>query len=1168
MQITRSRTTAGNAYDGLLFAPRTVVVSHHDDQSIVAPSGWTQIAVDVLAQKYLRRAGVPNRTVAVPEDGVPAWLWRSEPAPDATFGAETDTRQIFHRLAGCWTYFGWKHHYFDTEADAIAYYDEMRRMLAEQVGAPNSPQWFNTGLYWAYGIASHTRGQYRVDPATGEAGPVENAYANPVVSACYISSCEDNLVDENGIFAFLTREARIFKFGSGNGANFSNIRERGAKLSGGGSSSGLMSFLTIPDRAAGAIKSGGTTRRAAKMCIVNLDHPDVEEFISWKSREEQKVANLVVGSIVNEKYLNAILQAAHDERLAADHRTDPHANAGLRDAIRAALSVGVLSESIRQVLDLATQGVTSIAIDRYDTDWQGEAYATVSGQNANNSVRIPDAFFHALDHDEEWHMTSRVDGSVVKSVRARALFEQIAHATWLCADPGVQYDTTINDWHTTPADGRINGSNPCSEFLQVDNSSCNLASLNLVAFLNDDGSFDVKRFTHACRLWTLTLELSVLAGSYPDKTVAVNTFNLRNLGLGYANLGSLLMRLGLPYDSEEAYGWCGAITALLTGTAYATSADMAATVGAFPSFERNRDTVLRVLRNHARAAGVTKYGADYENLNTQPVTHNVTLDTASVWNAARGQWEYAVAEAAHHGVRNAQASTLAPTGTISLVMSCDTTGIEPDFALVKFKKLAGGGYFKIINESVAPALRRLGYNAQQIADIETYAKGTFSLDDAPCINRATLAAKGVSADDLARIEAALPGSFDLRLAFRSDTLSDYLTAHPDAATHADLLPDAFGFTADEINAAEIVICGYGSLEGAPYLKDEHLAVFDCATPCGKHGTRSIPPRAHVDMMAAAQPFVSGAISKSVNVPQSATIDEIKYIYRYAWEQGIKAVAIYRDNSKLSQPLSGGFDVGTLDTLDSPAAPTPVEIAQKIIYRYIAKRRELPERRSGYTQKATIGGHKVYLRTGEFADGSLGEIFIDMHKEGAAFRALMNNFAIAISLGLQYGVPLDRYVDAFTFTKFEPNGPVQGHSNIKMATSLIDYIFRDLAVTYLGRYDLAHVQPDMAMDTIERDPEYISEDPPVNGSNGYVTLHPENTHVHMTMHGASVNDVDDHSVPTEHRDDDPVLASAGERQHAREQGYTGDVCTNCQSLNVRRAGSCAVCELCGVTTGCG
>jgi ribonucleoside-diphosphate reductase alpha chain len=1574
MKFQRTYSTPQDPYAGLSFEPRTSRIVNPDGsvifeaKDVMVPVGWSQVAVDVLAQKYCRKAGVPKAVKQVAEEGVPDWLSRSvaddsalDSIPrDEQFGAERDSRQVFNRMAGCWTYWGWKYGYFDTENDARVYYDEMCAMLARQIGAPNSPQWFNTGLHWAYGISGPAQGHWFVDPADGTAQASPNAFEHPQVSACFILSIQDDLVNEGGIFDGVLREARIFKGGSGSGANFSKLRAAGEKLTGGGTSSGLMSFLKVFDRAAGAIKSGGTTRRAAKMVVLNADHPDIEEFVTWKVREERKVADLVIGARIFEKHLNAIITAVHDTRVPENARLDPALNPSLRKAIREATAAGVPTGAAQNALDYAKQGYTRLEVEQYDTAWDSEAYITVSGQNSNNSVRLPNSFFDALANDKDWELTARTTGDIVKRIKAKDLWDEIALAAWQCADPGLQFDDTIQEWHTCAADDRINATNPCvtgnslvatadgpqrianlvgkaafvigadgkphfvnkifptgtkpvyrlrtkagyeidltadhkvwtenrgdvsaielregdrlvlsgsgfgrkaldprmalgigtavgdgcitntdspgliitmshdeapvlediaaginhakaafsddgrsrrtttvtlpakgtgprissgnrrivetfsrfavldqgsvnkcftdaiysldrettaallrglftadgtvanygdksqyvsldvcslqllkqvqhlllsfgvksklytdrrttlsslcpdgkgglarydvvqmhslrisrssrlafeheigfhpasqktqalrrlneshspyrdkfsddflsleslgsqdvfdltehdthhfvanglrvhncSEYVFIDDTACNLSSLNLVRFLNDDGDFDAKRFAEAARIWTTTLEISVTMGQMPSRAIAEKNHGYRTLGLGYANLGTLLMRMGLPYDSEEGFGWCAAINALMTGTAYRTSAELAQQLGSFARFEANREPMLRVIRNHRRAA----YAAapnEYEGLSVKPVTHAPTLFTQETWALARKMWDEALSIGEVAGFRNAQTVVIAPTGTIGLVMDCDTTGIEPDFALVKFKKLAGGGYFKIVNQSVDAALHKLGYSQEQIDAIEMYAKGTGTFTEAPHINRATLKAKGFDDESLDKLENALPSAFELPFVFNKFVLGEEFYTQRLGLTdeqlndwNFSLLRDGLGFTPQQIEEASAHICGRMTVEGAPYLKDEHLAVFDCATPCGRYGSRYIRPLAHVDMMAAAQPFVSGAISKTVNFPQTATIAEVEEAYRYSWERMIKAIALYRDGSKLSQPLAASYDYG--DVAEEKAAPaatqpfqTPMQVAEKIVYRYIAKRRAMPQRRSGYTQKAVISGHKVYLRTGEYEGGQLGEIFIDMHKEGAAFRSLMNNFAIAISLGLQHGVPLEEFVEAFTFTRFEPNGPVVGHDHIKMATSILDYIFRELAVSYLGRYDLAHVQPSMQMDAMgpEAQEDYIAEEEGgvrVRPAGVAEKLHPVSTHLHPGQETPPSQPVA--SVATApHAPSSPTgvvmgsvataiatLTKTEAINAAKAKGYTGNACSECGQLTMVRNGACEKCDSCGATSGC-
>jgi ribonucleoside-diphosphate reductase alpha chain len=1020
-------------------------------EGVKVPSTWSSVATDVLAQKYFRRAGVPQTDA----DGNPLLDEDGHPV----LGGETDARQVFHRLAGCWTDWGRAHGYFDSEADADTFYAEMCRMLADQRAAPNSPQWFNTGLHFAYGIDGPPQGHYFVDPETGRLRKSASAYARPQPHACFIQKISDDLVGPGGIMDLWVREARLFKYGSGTGTNFSALRGEAEPLSGGGRSSGLMSFLKIGDRAAGAIKSGGTTRRAAKMVCLDIDHPDVEEFIDWKMVEEQKVAALVSGSRMLERCLNGILQACA-EWPEEGTRFDRRKNIRLRRAVLEAQRCMVPMNYVLRAIALAEQGYKALEIPTYTTDWDGDAYLTVSGQNSNNSVRIPNEFMKAVEEDRPWDLIRRTDGKISRSVPASHLWDKIAYSAWACADPGVQFDTTINEWHTCPSDGRINGSNPCSEYMFLDDTACNLASLNLVTFYDaDSGKFDVRGYRHAIRLWTIVLEISVLMAQYPSKEIARLSFVYRTLGLGYANLGALLMQRGIPYDSPEGRAWNGALTAILTGEAYATSAEMAGEIGAFSAYEKNAKHMLRVIRNHRRAA-YDAPTAEYEGLSVTPMGIDPSCCPNDLLRAARRAWDRALELGERHGYRNAQVSVVAPTGTIGLVMDCDTTGIEPDFALVKFKKLAGGGYFRIINQAVPKALQHLGYTPEQIEDIVRYVRGAGVLDGAPYVNRESLESKGFTKESLEKIESQLPSAFDIGFVVNRWSLGDeFLQERLGISREALSAPDFdllrhLGYSREQIRKANDYICGTMTVEGAPHLEEEHLPVFDCASKCGRYGKRSIHYMGHIHQMAAAQPFISGAISKTINMPNEAGVEEVKQAYAESWGSMIKALALYRDGSKLSQPLNtvtedaddGEEAVAEEASFDTRVRRVAENVTERVIVRYLSKRRRLPQRRAGYTQKAVVGGHKVYLRTGEYGDGQLGEIFIDMHKEGAAFRSLMNCFAIAVSLGFQYGVPLEEFTEAFVFTRFEPAGIVTGNDRIKMSTSIIDYVFMPCAPT--------------------------------------------------------------------------------------------------------------------------
>ncbi len=1177
MKIERRFTQVGQSpYHTIPFSIRSSEIRNPDgslvfqQEDIEAPSHWTQLAIDILAQKYFRKAGIPQKD----STGEPIFDENGKPV----LGGERDARQVFHRLAGCWTHWGETHQYFDSSEDAKAFYDEICFMLAQQMAAPNSPQWFNTGLHFAYGLSGPAQGHFYVDPNTQRVRQAKDAYERPQVHACFIQSISDDLVNDGGIMDLWVREARLFKYGSGTGTNFSKLRGDGEPLSGGGRSSGLMSFLKIGDRAAGAIKSGGTTRRAAKMVCLDLDHPDIEEFIDWKVIEEQKVASMVTGSKISAQRLNAILSACHIPQADGSSKveTDVQMNPALKEAIHVARQAAVHEAYIQRMFAYAKEGFTHFVFHEYDTNWDSKAYQTVSGQNSNNSIRVPNGFFEAMTQDGDWHLTRRTDGEPVKTIKARELWNRIAWAAWTCADPGIQYDTTINEWHTCPQDGRINASNPCSEYMFLDDTACNLASLNLGRFTSSKNDFDLDGFRHGVRLWTVVLEISVLMAGFPSRAIAEKSFMYRTLGLGYANLGSVLMRMGIPYDSPNALAICGAITAIMTGESYATSAEMAAELGPFKGYPRNRASMLKVIRNHRRAA----YDAakdDYEELTITPQGINADHCPQNLLQAARKAWDKALSLGEKHGFRNAQSTVIAPTGTIGLVMDCDTTGIEPDFAIVKFKKLAGGGYFKIVNQSLPPALQTLGYSQSDIQDIITYVSGTRTLQGAPFINHESLKSKGFDIAAIERIEATLDGAFDIQFVFNKWTLGEEFCRDSLGLSESQLDDPQFnvlktlGFTQEEILAATDFCCGTMTVEGAPHLKSDHLSVFDCANRCGRTGQRYIATQAHIRMMASSQPFISGAISKTINMPSDSSVTNVKDAYMMGWQSMLKAVALYRDGSKLSQPLSASIDIGESSGNSNAVMATAQKAASQVLVRYLAKRRPLPTRRIGYTQKAVVGGHKIYLRTGEYKDGTIGEIFLDMHKEGAAFRSLMNCFSIAISLGLQHGVPLEEYVDAFLFTRFEPNGPVKLNDHIKMSTSIIDYIFRELAITYLGRHDLEQVAlEDLRSDSVRPDPDDADDgqefaDPKALASTsvspGLFPSRRQGQNGGTRSNGGNGGSIA-HKVEVKRE-----TMTYTEVQVARLKGYEGDPCQECKQFKMVRNGMCLKCDNCGATNGC-
>lgn len=1245
MRIERSFTKDGQgAYSGIEFRKATSEIKNPDGsivfrlENIDVPNQFSQVAADILAQKYFRKAGVPAALKKVEENDVPSWLWRSVPdekalaalPEDERYGSEIDARQVFDRLSGTWTYWGWKGGYFNNEKDALAFRDELAYMLATQRVAPNSPQWFNTGLHWAYGIDGPSQGHFYMDPFTGKLVKSESSYEHPQPHACFIQSVEDDLVNEGGIMDLWVREARLFKYGSGTGSNFSHLRGEGESLSGGGKSSGLMSFLRIGDRAAGAIKSGGTTRRAAKMVVVDIDHPDIENYINWKVEEEQKVAALVTGSKIVSQHLSLIMKACINCEADNDACFDPKQNPALKREIKAAKKNMVPENYVKRVIQFAQQGYKDIEFKTYDTDWDSAAYLTVAGQNSNNSVSIKDDFLRAVENDGDWDLIGRRDGKVMKTLKARELWESIGYAAWASADPGLHFNTTMNDWHTCPSAGPIRASNPCSEYMFLDDTACNLASMNLLRFKNKEtGNLNIGDFEHATRLWTIVLEISVMMAQFPSRQIAELSYKYRTIGLGYANIGGLLMTGGIPYDSDEGRAICGAITSIMTGVSYATSAEMASELGSFPGYKPNAKNMLRVIRNHRLAAHGEAEGYEGLSVNPVPLIHDDCQDKDLIKHATDA-WDNALKLGKKHGYRNAQATVIAPTGTIGLVMDCDTTGIEPDFALVKFKKLAGGGYFKIINRAVPDALRTLRYSESQIAEIEAYAVGHGNLNQAAGVNPGSLKAKGFSDEQIEMLNKALESAFDIKFVFNKWTLGEKFCKETLGLTDEQLddisfdLLAAIGFDKKEIEAANIHICGAMTLEQAPFLKDEHLAVFDCANPCGKIGKRYLSVSSHIRMMAAAQPFISGAISKTINMPNEANVEDCKEAYMLSWKLALKANALYRDGSKLSQPLNASLisddeDEDDMEAItEAPAAAQAVKITEKIVERVIERvvreQEKLPSRRKGYTQKAKVGGHTVFLRTGEYDDGRLGEIFLDMNKEGSTLRALINNFAISVSLGLQYGVPLEEYVDAFVFTKFEPAGIIQGNDAIKNATSILDYVFRELAVSYLDRHDLAHVDQsefsttqmgksiqDGTTDAVSKGwtrghkLSIINQEPAGSGGSN-VTAIASGTVATAAVASNAVAEMfeDAEAFNRQYEEGQPAkdaavvaesakaaatgLSAASEqnavkklaadrRVKAMMQGYTGDMCMECSNFTMVRNGTCLKCDTCGSTSGC-
>jgi ribonucleoside-diphosphate reductase alpha chain len=1174
LKISRYFTAKGqDPFSTIDFELRTSKITNPDGsivfekKDLEVPASWSQVATDVLAQKYCRKKGVPQIDR---KTGEPLLDKKGKPV----LGSEWSAKQVVSRLAETWRYWGEKHGYFETKDDADAFEDEMKYLLITQRAAPNSPQWFNTGLAHAYGITGDPQGHSYVDEETGELKKSEDTYTRPQPHACFIQSIKDDLVGEGGIFDGVRREALLFKFGSGTGSNFSRVRGNNESLGGGGKSSGLMSFLRVFDRAAGAIKSGGTTRRAAKMVCVDLDHPEIEDFINWKVIEEQKVAALVAGSKICYDHLKAVVESVHE------HGADAESNPNLKRLILKASKANVPLNFVKRVIMRVTDnGLTPDKFDfqTYDTDFRSDAYSTVSGQNSNNSVRVTNEFIKAVEKDGNWDLVNRTNGEVSKTIKARDLWDQISQAAWMCADPGLQYDSTINEWHTCPESGRINASNPCSEYMFLDDTACNLASVNLVKYYDEDKKvFDVEGFRHTCHLWTMVLEISVLMAQFPSDSIAKLSYDFRTLGLGFANIGSLLMRQGIPYDSEEGMAICGSITALMCGEAYATSAQMAKIRGTFPSHAKSKDSMLRVIRNHRRAA-YNVDNSEYEGLTIKPVGINADMVDSDLLEAARDSWDRALEWGEEHGYRNAQVTVVAPTGTIGLVMDCDTTGIEPDFALVKFKKLVGGGYFKIANQSIKPALENLGYQPKQIESILHYVKGHGTLKGSPSVSHEALRERGFSDKEIVAVEGQLESVFEIKFAFNKWILGEDFCQEILKMTEEQLNDSNFnmlvhlGFTDEEIEEANVYVCGTMTIEGAPHLKKDDYAVFDCANRCGNTGERYISWLGHIKMMAASQPFISGAISKTINMPEEATIEDVQEAYMQSWKYMIKANALYRDGSKLSQPLSTSSKAGSLGSLfdftDVDMEVEPQQIHREVVEKIIQKpfRRKLANERHSLTHKFSIQGHEGYITCGLYEDGQPGEIFIKMSKEGSTLSGIMDAFALSLSLNLQYGVPLEVMVRKFTHTRFEPAGMTQ-NSEIPMVKSIMDYLGRWLALKFLEKdtakkyhnaelvdraYENGTLAPrtyDHLQENFEKIVASVGEDRAQQTVTSEAVLEKVTIKEKVTVGNME------------------QLSSMQSNMALRMNNEDAPMCTTCGSVMVRN-GTCYKCIGCGDTSGC-
>ncbi|MEI6887262.1 MAG: adenosylcobalamin-dependent ribonucleoside-diphosphate reductase [bacterium] len=1170
-----------------------------EKKDVEVPVTWSQVATDVLAQKYFRKKGVPKRILdLLKNDKYDMYDFRSfeEKYKDndnrGELIGEDSIKQVANRLAGTWTYWGTKYGYFDTLDDSKAFYDELKYSLIAQIAVPNSPQWFNTGLNYAYGITGPSQGHHYIDPDTKKLTVSKDAYSHPQPHACFIQAISDDMVNKGGIFDTLTKEARIFKFGSGTGTNFSALREKGAPLSGGGSSSGVMTFLSVFDKSAASIKSGGTTRRAAKMVILNADHPDIEEFINWKVREERKVASLVTGSHICFTHLKSIMISAEKSGL------DPLKNPELKKLIIKAKSDFVPLNYIKRVLMLLENGIKSDKFDfqTYDTDFRSEAYTTVDGQNSNNTVRVTNEFMESVIDDRDWNLISRINGKAVKSIKAKSLWNEISEAAWESADPGLQFDTTINEWNTCLNDGRINGSNPCSEYMFLDETACNLASINLDKFYDPlNRYFDIEKYKHTIRLWTIVLEISVLMAQLPSDIMAERTYQYRTLGLGYANLGTMLMKAGVPYDSKTAVSITGSLTAIMTGEAYSASSEMAKVLGTFERYLENMDVMLKVIRNHRRAAynvseslkvrneKLYKELGDYEGLSIKPLGIDDQYAPEYLVTEAKNSWDKALDFGEQYGYRNAQVTVIAPTGTIGLVMDCDTTGIEPDFALVKFKKLVGGGYFKIANSSLVPALENLGYSHEQIDEIVKYAIGHGSIDNAPGINRGSLLKKGLSEESILKINESVKSAFSITFSFNKFTIGEVLydeLIKKSGKDDSGNILKSLGFSEEEITKADEYACGTMTTEGAPYLKEEHYAVFDCANKCGTVGKRFIEAMGHVRILAAAQPFISGSISKTINLPEDATIEEVQNVYMKSWKLMLKCNALYRDGSKLSQPLSTSSkseDVyAKLFTFDSEEEITSEVVSntnqvKMITVQSKVQRRELPIERVSITHKFIVAGHKGFITVGLYEDGKPGEIFLSMSKEGSTLRGIMDAWAISMSLCLQYGVPLRDLIKNYAHVRFEPAG-MTNNKNIPIAKSVVDYLARWLALKFLPKEEAKEFHNEELVEyafssasflsgkTLADKFNQISFNLDTTLSSSYKPVEAKTETGTMEMHNTSI--VSDMVVDLEKKFDIKDQVTASRRQNNEDAPN----CSECGSV-MNRSGACYKCPDCGATSGC-
>ena len=1048
MKLARLITDASSdPFAGLSWRKVDVEVCHADPAArvcltdIEVPAHWSREAAETFVHYYIRRAGVPTRTLRVREEGVPEFLWASVPDTAALQALpeeertthEMSARQVFLRLAGMWTYWGFTFGYFDTEGDAKTFHDEIVAMLARQVMAPNSPQWFNSGLHWAYGMKGPAQGHCYGDHESGKLKLSSNAYARPQLHACFLHSVKDELVSEGGIMHLYEREMRVFKYGSGAGANMSAIRGKGEGLSSGASALGLMRFLTIGDKAAGAIHAGGLPRRAGKMVVVDIDHPDVVSFIRWKGEEQYKIAALITGARVMRKYLSGVMAAVHTG--SSEARFNPQHNPALAAAVDKARRAMIPSSAIERVIAYAREGYRELHIPMYGSEADSDVFFTVSAHQTRQAVRVTDRFMEAVGNKQRFALRKRMDGHVASHQQASDMFDDLAHAAWATGEPTIQFSDTIAKNNTCPETDEIRASTPSSEYLFLDDTACPLATINLVACADGKGFINTAFFSHAVRIASIMLDISVGIAQYPSRAMARRTLDTRPIGLGIANFAPLMMRMGYAYDSDEARATAAALTAMMTGEVCAVSAELAKELGAFHEFAKNRTPLLAWIM--ARRDLLITDSEAAEQL------HWEALPQTSLRDAARRAWEIAYIKAEAYGVRNAQFSCVPPTTTITRVMDCETLGLMP------VRRLMRAGQKKL-SADVTYGLSALGYSVNQIAEMSRYVCGEPSLEHSPHIHAESLRALGFSHAQIRAIEEGLESAADIHAAFDPFVIGERFCREKLNIGDAELYDAQFnllahmGFSHAQITAADAYLCGARTLAGAPHLRMEDEAVF----------TQAVTPEAQIGLLASAQAFLTGGMAHTLQLPQHTTLEQCQNLIHSAWKKGLKSITLRREHCALYEDAMPFAELQETrradDALVFREAQTMMSgstsaIAAQLLSQFMQTRRELPMRRKGFTQKTMLGGQVVYLRTGEYEDGSLGEMAIDAPESPELYRAMLQQFSRAISIALQYGVPVAAFVDAFARVQPSHVGSGDDMSEVSM---MLTHVFSELAASYM------------------------------------------------------------------------------------------------------------------------